>query len=338
MNKEVEPLEPAFRDQLAEAKDIPSAIAARQKAIGLEAYAKEARDPELINHAVEVRLRAERKVGEMLRGMAERGERARGGGDLRKESPPVILSNLGVSPMQSSRWQALASLSEEDFLIRLKDAQRAATSAIELTKDERKREKQERRASRETNLAATIKALPDKRFGVILADPEWKFEVWNEATGSDRSAANHYATSELADIKARDVPSIAAKDCVLFLWATVPMLAQAIEVMAAWGFAYKSHCVWEKDQVGTGYWFRNEHELLLVGTRGDVPAPAPGTQWSSRIPGPVRDPSEKPDEFYEMIEAYFPTLPKIELNARKRRDNWEAWGAEAPEDEACGAK
>ena len=80
-------------------------------------------------------------------------------------------------------------------------------------------------------------------------------------------------------IAARDVPSIAADDCVLFLWATSPMLPQALEVMKAWGFAYVSGAVWVKDRIGTGYWFRNRHELLLVGTRGNVPAPAMGTQW-----------------------------------------------------------
>ena len=65
---------------------------------------------------------------------------------------------------------------------------------------------------------------------------------------------------------------------MLFLWATAPMLPQALEVMAAWGFKYKSHMVWVKDRTGTGYWFRNAHELLLVGTKGRIPAPAPGMQ------------------------------------------------------------
>ena len=108
-------------------------------------------------------------------------------------------------------------------------------------------------------------------------------------------------------------PRFSAADCALFLWATMPMLAQALEVMEAWGFAHKSRVPWMKDQAGTGYWFRNPCETLLVGTRGESPAPAPGTQWSSGRSAPVREHSRKPEGFYELIGAYFPICPKIEL-------------------------
>ena len=191
--------------------------------------------------------------------------------------------------------------------------------------------KQEHRAAREQALAAKIAALPDKRYGVIYADPEWRFEPYSRVTGMDRTADNHYSTSPLDAIKSRDVPSICAKDCVLFLWATVPMLPQALDVMGAWGFAYKSNFAWIKHAVGTGFWSRNAHEHLLVGTRGNIPAPAPGTQLSSVIKAPRGRHSEKPWDAYHLIEHYFPTLPKIELNARLARDGWDRWGAEAPE-------
>ena len=85
---------------------------------------------------------------------------------------------------------------------------------------------------------------------------------------------NHYPTSVTDIIAERNVPDIAADDCVLFLWATGPMIREALMVMEAWGFEYKSHAVWDKIHIGTGYWFRNSHELLLVGTKGDIPAPA----------------------------------------------------------------
>jgi N6-adenosine-specific RNA methylase IME4 len=110
----------------------------------------------------------------------------------------------------------------------------------------------------------------------------------------------------------------------------VPMLPDALRVMEAWGFAYKSHCIWKKDRIGTGYWFRNMHELLLVGTKGNIPAPAMGTQLTSMLEAPVGAHSQKPDAVYAMIESYFPTLPKIELNARRARPGWESWGNEAP--------
>ena len=186
------------------------------------------------------------------------------------------------------------------------------------------------RAAREVDLGAKQVALPTKRFGVILADPAWTFEVYNAETGSDRSAENHYPVQSLDAIKSLDVPSIAATDCALFLWATSPMMPQALEMMAAWGFTYKSQVVWEKDRAGTGYWFWNQHELLLVGTRGNVPAPGPGTQWLSVVKAPVDKHSAKPERFLELIEEYFPSVPKIELNRRgPAREGWSAWGNEA---------
>jgi len=150
----------------------------------------------------------------------------------------------------------------------------------------------------------------------------------------DRAADNHYPTSCTEVIAGRPVASIAAKDCVLFLWATVPMLPHALLVMGAWGFDYRSQVVWGKVRKGaakgTGYWFRNEHEILLVGTRGKIPAPAPGTQECSLIMAPVAAHSAKPERFIEMIERFYPNLPKIELNRRgPPRDGWDAWGNEA---------
>lgn len=195
---------------------------------------------------------------------------------------------------------------------------------------------QETRTARETELAAKQTALPTKKYGVIYADPEWRFEVYSRDTGMDRSADNHYSTTATDAICERPVCDIAADDAALFLWATVPMLPDALKVMSAWGFTYKSHCMWRKDRIGTGYWFRNAHELLLVGTRGNVPAPAMGTQFESVVDAPVGKHSEKPDAFYELIETYFPNLPKIELNARRARAGWDAWGNEAPV-ETCDA-
>jgi N6-adenosine-specific RNA methylase IME4 len=186
--------------------------------------------------------------------------------------------------------------------------------------------KKARRIEREQTLASRIRALPEKRYGVILADCPWKFETWSE-DGEDRSARNHYATSALDVIKAVNVHAIAAPDCVLFLWATVPMLPEALDVMKTWGFAYRSHTVWLKDRIGTGYWFRNKHELLLVGTRGDIPAPAMGDQWASTLELPLGAHSEKPEGFHRMIEFYFPNLPKIELFASAWRPGWDCWGA-----------
>jgi hypothetical protein len=95
--------------------------------------------------------------------------------------------------------------------------------------------KHARRATRERELAGRILELPDKRYSVILADPEWRFEPWSRESGMDRAADNHYPTSAAEVIAARPVASIAAEDRILFLWTTAPMLPQALMVMGPGG-------------------------------------------------------------------------------------------------------
>jgi N6-adenosine-specific RNA methylase IME4 len=180
----------------------------------------------------------------------------------------------------------------------------------------------------EAELAAATLALPQKKYNVIDADPGWRFAVRNRQTGLSRAADIHYATASTEDICAIPVPKIAAKDCVLLLWATVLMLPDALKVVAAWGFTYKSGFAWVKDKIGLGFWNRNQHELLLLGTRGHIPASPPGLRRSSVIQAPRRRHSQKPEEAYELIESYFPHLPKVELFARAPRAGFDGWGLE----------
>jgi N6-adenosine-specific RNA methylase IME4 len=174
----------------------------------------------------------------------------------------------------------------------------------------------------------------DRKYPVILADPPWDFEVWDEKSGSQRAAANHYPTMELADICRLPIAELATPDAVLFLWITAPCLFQAKEVIEAWSFEYVSNYVWIKDKIGNGFWNRNQHEHLLIARRGNFPAPKPADRSSSVISAPRREHSRKPDEVYELIERMYPELPKIELFARHARSGWAAWGnqAQAPDD------
>lgn len=196
---------------------------------------------------------------------------------------------------------------------------------------------QARRADNEQRLGAKIAALPEAKFGVIVADPEWHDEVYSEETGMNRHASRIYTTSGIEDIKQRPVWSIAADDSVLFLWSTNQHLDVAIDVLRAWGFEYASHYIWRKPTVGLGYWNRSVHEVLLIGTRGNPPCPALGTQKESVLDADRGDVhSAKPEIFLEMIEGYFPTVPKIELNRRgPARPGWSAWGNEAADSEAA---
>jgi N6-adenosine-specific RNA methylase IME4/ParB-like chromosome segregation protein Spo0J len=196
--------------------------------------------------------------------------------------------------------------------------------------------KNQKRAAREAALAARTKAVSSelgaKRYGVIYADPPWRFEPWSRETGMDRAADNHYPTMTTEEICALPIP--AADDCVLFLWATPPMLVEALEVMRRWGFQYRSHCIWSKKHLGTGYWFRAVHELLLVGTKGDVPAPATDGRYRSLIEATRTRHSTKPIVFAEMIVSLFPTLPRLDMFARTVRQGWDSWGNEVSASDA----
>lgn len=190
------------------------------------------------------------------------------------------------------------------------------------------------RAEKEQALAAkTIlqsTEIGQKRYGVIYIDPPWRYETFSE-NGMDRSADNHYPTMSMFDMLTMDIP--AADDCVMFMWATVPMLPEALDLLEGWGFDYKSQICWVKDRIGTGYWTRNKHELLLIATKGHVPAPAMGMQPPSVFELPVGRHSEKPAFFADMIAALYPTTPKVEIFARIGRPGWAVIGNEAPDDD-----
>lgn len=331
------------RSALAEAKSIDEVKDIRDKSEAMRAYARMAKDTQLEIDATELRLRAERRLGIMLTeqkrttGFNPGTRPSREDGGTMDEPPSHIptLAEVGVDKKLSSRAQRIGGIGERAFEAMVDSIRGRIAKGDRVSLDVSAIDKKERRADRERELAAKQSSLPEKRYGVIYADPEWRFEVYSRDTGMDRAADNHYPTSSTDEICNRPVADIAADDCVLFLWATVPMLPDALRVLAAWGFDYKSHCIWAKDRIGTGYWFRNQHEILLVGTRGSVPAPAMGTQVESLVDAPVARHSEKPEKFYQLIERYFPNLPKIELNARAARPGWDAWGYEAPTGEVA---
>ena len=299
---------------------------------------------EAIRHqAEEVVVLANHRIGTEIKAApvatGSRGQGRPGLGASRRAAPKqATLKEQVGSQKRGLRLKRLADLGKPEvqrIIKTLHDEGKDATvsAVIKYVADATKTE---RRDAREHALAVKTLALPDRKYNLIVADPEWRFEPWSRTTGLDRAADNHYPTSCTEVIAARDVRSIAAKDCVLALWATIPMLPHALVVMAAWDFDYVSHYAWGKDKAGTGYWSREKHELLLIGTRGNVPCPAPGTQWDSLIMAPRGAHSEKPECFLEMLEGYFPNLPNIELNRRGApRPGWDAWGNEAQSAEAA---
>jgi N6-adenosine-specific RNA methylase IME4/ParB-like chromosome segregation protein Spo0J len=166
---------------------------------------------------------------------------------------------------------------------------------------------------------------PEGPFQLICADPPWQLG----SPDSEKAPDNHYPTMPLEEIKALTVP--AAEDAILFLWAVACLLPQALDVLAAWGFDYKTHQVWVKDRWGLGARVRHRHEDLLIATRGCFSPPDPSVRPDSVIEAPRRRHSQKPDLAYEMIERAYPHCSKLELFARAKRSGWVCWGNEVGE-------
>jgi N6-adenosine-specific RNA methylase IME4 len=234
---------------------------------------------------------------------------------------------------------AAADVATQDIDAQREIVARGEREILRAAQNIRARKAEIRRAERIERLAATCNhSTPfpsDRRYAVLYADPPWHFEVYNEESGVERAAGNHYPTMSLDEICALPVLSLASPDAALFMWTTVPHLRESFDVLVAWGFEYKTNIVWVKDKIGLGYFVRNQHELLLVATRGDMPSPSPANRPPSVIHAPRREHSRKPDEAYELIERMYPELPKIELFARQARAGWAAWGNElktAPDD------
>jgi len=170
-------------------------------------------------------------------------------------------------------------------------------------------------------------SLPEGPFDIIYADPAWRFASNSEARPG-RNPRRHYPTMTLDQLARLPVSSIAAQSALLLMWVTVPFAHRGEDVMRAWGFEYKSQVVWIKDRIGTGYWARNRHEPLLIGTRGRFPCPKPVLFPDSVIFGQQREHSRKPDQVIETLDARFPHMRKLELFARQKRRGWSVWGNE----------
>jgi len=167
----------------------------------------------------------------------------------------------------------------------------------------------------------------EKKYKIIYADPPWRYQFSKDCSDE---IENHYPTMDLEDIKRLEIPS--DNNSVLFLWATAPKLEEALEVMEAWGFEYKTCAVWDKQWIGMGYWFRGNHELLLVGTKGKFSPPNQKELVDSVFRIRRKEHSKKPQQIRRLIQKWFPDMNKIELFARERFEGWDYFGNEVPSD------
>lgn len=169
-----------------------------------------------------------------------------------------------------------------------------------------------------------------KKYQIIYADPPWQYRNKNTGDILRSGSSAKYRTMSMEEIARLEVQKISDKNCVLFLWVTVPLLPSGLKIMEQWGFKYKTSLFWRKIMsLGMGFWFRGQVEILTMGLKGKVKAFR--IQRANFIQSKVRQHSQKPDEFYELIEMTG-LNPKIELFARRRRPDWDVWGNEIKSD------
>ena len=175
-------------------------------------------------------------------------------------------------------------------------------------------------------------ALPNKKYKIIYADPPWSYR--DKALAGNRGACCKYPVMSIKEICELPIQRIAADDCVLFMWVTMPKLNECFDVITAWGFEYKTCAfTWVKRNKKSGSWFwgmgrwtRANAELCLLATKGKPKRKNAGVL--SIIDTPVEEHSKKPDIVRERIVQLCGDVPRIELFARQEVEGWDCWGNE----------
>lgn len=179
---------------------------------------------------------------------------------------------------------------------------------------------------------------PDKKYQIIYADPPWEYKQSGGVNGSRGMAKTHYDTMPTEDICNLPVDKIAGGGAICFLWATFPNISEAVKVMEAWGFQYKTAAfVWVKTYPksgkpfwGMGAYTRANAEVCLLGISKGFKAKEQIKSHAVHqiVEAPVGRHSEKPDEVRRRIVELLGDVPRIELFARERVEGWDAWGNE----------
>lgn len=319
---------------LAECTDLDEIKSIRNKAEAVRLYGKKiGATLEAVNQASEVKLRAEHRAGELLRAMEKRNG-ARGVGKKVEShgGTPLPLSDLGVSKSQSHRWQTIAEVPEKEiceYVAKSTERGKEATSK-ELYSIGKKRKAKKTVTTKEKNgkpkrkwqgpVTDDLSSLIGQKFGTIYADPPWAYG--NQATRA--STDNHYKTLSVEQLCALPIAELAADDSHCHLWTTNGFLREAFDILAAWGFTYKSCFVWCKTQIGIGNYWRVSHEFMLLGVRGDVLCFSEHSHRSWQEYD-RKEHSRKPEEVRSIVERVSPG-PFLELFGRGSVDGWTVFG------------
>lgn len=224
------------------------------------------------------------------------------------------------------------TVAAQEVLNRARDNAREAAEWLEKADDEGWSANELRRRIRSSRPPIP---LPEGTYRIIYADPPWEYsDERGNLTGGYGPAERHYPTMSTDGLCEMPVVNLTADDAVLFLWSTSPTLPDALRVIEAWGFTYKSSFVWDKVGHNFGQYNSVRHELLLVATKGSC-LPDEQKLFDSVVSvDKTSIHSEKPPVFREMIDTLYTWGPRIELFLRgEAPDGWVGWGNEAKQAE-----
>lgn len=247
--------------------------------------------------------------------------------EVRDHGAPVLRQAVQSGKVKVSAAADIATLPEDEQVeIVARGPQEILAKAKEIRR-ERSQERRTARLGRIAGIAAGNGPLDTAtKFPVLYIDPPTRFE----AGDSDRSAENHYPTMTEEEIAALPVGELATPDAVIFMWTTVPWLRKSMRILQSWGFEYVSAAFWDKQVAGKGFWWRNQVEVVITATRGNMPAPPPELVLPGFYSARKTEHSSKPAWFRLTIGRYYPSLPKVELFARgEAPPGWVFWGNQA---------
>jgi N6-adenosine-specific RNA methylase IME4 len=318
----------AARRAIIEAKTIDEVKSIKDQSEAMRAYAKQIGESlEVQNNIAEIKLRAERRIGQMLKEMPK-NEGSKGTGSNQYEvrlhdATTPKLSDLGIEKHESSRWQKIADLPEDIFESIVSDTkaeQKELTEAL-MVKTSKIIDREIKIKEQEENIKTGKLKLPEGKFEVIVIDPPWNYG--REYDPDSSRVANPYP--EMTQEQLLNLEFASADNSFLFLWTTHAFIFDAKELMKKWGFEYKSIIVWDKEKMGIGFWFRMQCEFCLFGVKGNP-------LWKGKdVRDIIREAktshSTKPEQLYDLINKNC-IGRKLDYFARKKREGWEVYGDE----------
>lgn len=314
--------------EIESARTIDDVKDIRDRAEAARQYAKAAGySRDITNMCAEIKLRAERKAGLLLAEMPKNpGARNLGG---IKEIPPELppkLDDLGISKLQSSRWQQTASVPDEvfeDYITAVKNDDSGTQDLITVTGL-----RQHAARQRQPEPVPEPVPLPDGKFSCIVSDPPWPMQKIERTERPAQGVTLDYPVMSLEDIAALPVADLAADDCHLYLWVTHKFLPAGLDLLEQWDFRYQCVMTWRKNVGITPFSWMYDTEHVIFARRGNLPLDRLGLRLS--FEAPVAGHSVKPDVFYERVIAASPG-PRLEMFSRRKRDGFTAWGNEVPD-------